>query len=90
MEIKFADAVRFFVTIAPKSNCYVCGTDRWEIPFSDMDNGLCFLSPTGATKGGVDMYNLNLECTKCGVLRVHRAEHIREWLDKNPEEGPKS
>lgn len=84
MQIKFKEAVRFFVSVASESSCYVCGTDKWEIPFQSEDNSLCFLTPFGAKQGGVGAHILNLECVNCGLIRAHRGETIRTWLDENP------
>jgi hypothetical protein len=87
VQITFDEAVRFFVAVTASSSCYVCKADKWEIPFHAENNKLCFLIPVGARQGGVGAHNLNLECTSCGLIRTHRAETMREWLDANPLEG---
>lgn len=82
--VSFDDAVRFFVALTQGGKCFACGTDNWNISTMEGNDNYCFFKAAGGKVQGVSIYNLEIECANCGLIRAHRADILEKWLSNNP------
>ncbi|WP_146038488.1 MULTISPECIES: hypothetical protein [unclassified Pseudomonas] len=82
LTIAFDEAVTFFETVCKGAVCSACGASQWEIPTAKGNDDECLLRLSGLSRNGVSVLNLEIECLNCGLMRTHRADKVREWLDK--------
>lgn len=83
-DLSYVDSVRFFESVATAGKCPMCSTNSWSIAIRSDDHKLCFLQLSGTQHSTGPAYNLNLDCNKCGFVRLHRAHTIIAWLEQNP------
>jgi hypothetical protein len=94
MSITLDDVLRFLRAQTNGDTCPSCGTNRWGIDGYGKD-GNTYAIPTNALpstqKSPVLHYPapslpvVMLVCDHCGLVRMHRYEHIRRWSELHPE-----
>ena len=87
--LRYEEVVRFFQEFTLNKECQSCSAVAWVIPVDDIGgDGPVTLANTGIYKDGAPDKAILLCCQNCGFYRSHRAQIVREWLNKNPKKLP--